>query len=177
MLVSTCQQLSDVAASWQSCCVVVAPSRIQNATRPCGVLLMQAIPSQFMKQTGLRRAAGSNDVNHRIPPAVIASRTKAIAEIIWSQHPCPIVYLSVMTAPQKRWDGLLTTVTELNQSIQQWAGQQPMLHYVDVNGAVDAAGAAGSRIYVDDGLHLAAAAYEAMGQSVLQALKDVLGRA
>lgn len=71
----------------------------------------------------------------------------------------------------------MTTVSELNQSIQQWAGQQPMLHYVNVNCAVDAAGAAGSRICVDDELHLAAAAYKAMGHSVLRALKHVLGRA
>jgi lysophospholipase L1-like esterase len=111
---------------------------------------------------------GSNDINCSIPPAQIAENVARTFELLHAELPdMRFVYLSIIRAPQKADGGLMERVDEANALISWLAGQTPGFHFLDINPVFFIEeGEPRLDFYIEDGLHLTPAAYEALGKYI-----------
>jgi lysophospholipase L1-like esterase len=104
---------------------------------------------------------GSNDIKGGIATAVILDNTKQWIERTRGALPgARILLVSVIRAIQKREDGQLDEVDEVNAGLRQLAETMASVDYVDVNPALESAsGEAIPGCYLADKLHLSPDGY------------------
>lgn len=104
---------------------------------------------------------GSNDVNGKKPTEEIIKNTKEWIKRAQEALPqARILLVSVIRAPQKREEGKLPPVDEVNKGLLALAGSIKGVTYADVNPAMETpAGEAVSECYLSDKLHLTAEGY------------------
>lgn len=104
---------------------------------------------------------GSNDIKGGIATAVILDNTKQWIERTRGALPgARILLVSVIRAIQKREDGQLDEVDEVNAGLRQLAKTMASVDYVDVNPALESAsGEAIPGCYLADKLHLSPDGY------------------
>jgi len=119
---------------------------------------------------------GSNDINARRPAEEILRNTIKFISAFRAIHPdVPVIYLSVIRAPQKRIDGLVAEVDRVNHLVREWCATQRRVIFLDVNSAlVDAMGQAMQADSFDaDQLHLSEVGYRRMAKLVGPALNGL----
>jgi lysophospholipase L1-like esterase len=116
---------------------------------------------------------GSNDVNSKKkPPEILQNTRDWIARTRAALPHVRIVLLSVIRAPQKREDGYLAQVDDINKRLQALTAGAPDLSYVDVNPSLEtAAGEPVMECYVADKLHLSPEGYQRISSVLLPVLK------
>ena len=104
---------------------------------------------------------GSNDIKGGIATAVILDNTKQWIERTRGALPgARILLVSVIRAIQKREDGQLDVVDEVNAGLRKLAETMASVDYVDVNPALESAsGEAIPGCYLADKLHLSPDGY------------------
>jgi lysophospholipase L1-like esterase len=104
---------------------------------------------------------GSNDVNGKKPTEEIIKNTKEWIERTKAALPqVRILLVSVIRAPQKREDGKLQPVDEVNKELLALAGSIKGVTYADVNPAMETpTGDAVSECYLSDKLHMTPEGY------------------
>ena len=104
---------------------------------------------------------GSNDINGGIATTVILDNTKQWIERTRGALPgARILVVSVIRAIQKREDGQLDEVDEVNAGLRKLAQTMARVDYVDVNPALESAsGEAIPGCYLADRLHLSPDGY------------------
>jgi lysophospholipase L1-like esterase len=87
----------------------------------------------------------------------------------------PVLYLSVIRAPQKRIDGLVAEVDRVNHLVREWCATQRRVMFLDVNPALaDATGnALQAYSFEADQLHLSETGYRRMAELVRPALSGL----
>ena len=115
---------------------------------------------------------GSNDINgHALPEMVLKNTTEWLRRTRDALPHARIILVSVIRAPQKRADGYLPRVDEVNKRLRQLAEESKVLVYVDVNPSLETAtGDPVMECYVEDKLHLTPEGYRRM----IAALRPVL---
>jgi autotransporter-associated beta strand protein len=120
---------------------------------------------------------GSNDISLLgSPPAVIFSNTVTFMNSFWALYPdTPVLYLSVIRAPEKKNNGWVTQVDQVNALIQTWSLTESRIRFLDVNPAlVDSSGnALDAGYFLSDGLHLTVAGYQRMSEWVRPVLNSL----
>lgn len=113
---------------------------------------------------------GSNDINDGLKAEEVKGNTLSIFESIWQADPnCRILYLEVMSAPQKRQDRLLPVVEELNGMMLEAVRREEAdregrdLIYVPVN---DLLSRDEKGCYLDDQLHLTSEGYAFVAERI-----------
>jgi hypothetical protein len=174
---------SSIFRKWTTCSVDLAPLPVTN--RAFGG---SQTPEQlffFDRLVPSSHAAvvvwycGSNDVNAKRAPADVLANTREWLALTRASLPgVRIVLVSVIRAPQKRMDGKLAPVDELNRGLLA-LGEADDVDYLDVNPALeDAAGEPLPDCYVADQLHLTPEAYRRLTAAlrpVLEKLRPVPG--
>jgi lysophospholipase L1-like esterase len=159
---------SSIFRKWTNCVTDLAPLPVRNRafggskTEDQLFFFDQIVPSS--------RAAlvvwycGSNDVNAKRTPEDILKNTKEwIGRTRAALPQSRILLVSVIRAPQKRDDGLLRQVDEVNKGLIQLAATFPGVAYTDVNPALETpAGEPVIECYVSDKLHLTLEGYRRM---------------
>jgi lysophospholipase L1-like esterase len=116
---------------------------------------------------------GSNDISVGEPAAPIVARIRQFIDRVTTALPeAQVVFVSINRAPEKqdRWD----VVDDVNRQIQKYAAAKGRVIYVDVNPALfNADGSSRLEFFMNDRLHLRAAAYEEFARI----LKPVLVKA
>jgi lysophospholipase L1-like esterase len=116
---------------------------------------------------------GSNDISVGEPAAPIVARIRQFIDRVTTALPeSQVVFVSINRAPEKqdRWD----VVDDVNRQIQKYAAANGRVTYVDVNPALlNADGSSRLEFFMNDRLHLRAAAYEEFARI----LKPVLAKA
>ena len=104
---------------------------------------------------------GSNDIKGGIATAVILDNTKQWIERTRGALPgARVLLVSVIRAIQKREDGQLDEVDEVNAGLRKLAQTMARVDYVDVNPALESAsGEATPGCYLADKLHLSPDGY------------------
>jgi lysophospholipase L1-like esterase len=104
---------------------------------------------------------GSNDIKGGIATTVILDNTKQWIERTRGALPgARILVVSVIRAMQKREDGQLEEVDEVNAGLRKLAQTMARVDYVDVNPALESAsGEATPGCYLADKLHLSPDGY------------------
>lgn len=99
---------------------------------------------------------GSNDVKSGKEPSTVLARTREwIGKVQAALPDAGILLVSVMNAPQKRWDGQSAAVLEVNRGLAAMARDDSRIFFVEVNPALEGKkGEARADLYVEDGLHL-----------------------
>ena len=118
---------------------------------------------------------GSNDINARRPAEEILGNTIKFISAFRAIHPdMPVLYLSVIRAPQKRIDGLVAKVDRVNHLVREWCATQRRMMVLDVNPAlVDTTGnALQADSFEADQLHLSETGYRRMAELVRPALTE-----
>jgi len=112
---------------------------------------------------------GSNDINGLKPIEEIINNTRDWIERTQTALPqSRILLVSVIRAPQKREDGKLLPVDEVNKGLLALAGSLKGVTYADVNPAMETpTGEALSECYLSDKLHMTPEGYRRMA-SVLK---------
>ena len=107
---------------------------------------------------------GSNDIKGGIATTVILDNTKQWIERTRGSLPgARILLVSVIRAIQKREDGQLDEVDEVNAGLRKLAETMASVDYVDVNPAVESAsGEAIPGCYLADKLHLSPDGYRSL---------------
>lgn len=133
-----------------------------------------------LKPAALIYYCGSNDINASRPLEETFKNTIDFITRFWNACPdVPVLYLSVIRAPQKKSDGFADEVDALNAIIRKWAEGEPRVRFLDVNPAlVDAAGnPLDAGYFVADQLHLTDLGYRKMSELVRPALREIRTRA
>ena len=116
---------------------------------------------------------GSNDISVGEPAAPIVARIRQFIDRVTTALPeSQVVFVSINRAPEKqdRWD----VVDDVNRQIQKYAAANGRVTYVDVNPALfNGDGSSRLEFFMNDRLHLRAAAYEEFARI----LKPVLVKA
>ncbi len=104
---------------------------------------------------------GSNDINaHKKPDAILKNTKEWINQTRAALPHARIVLVSVIRAPQKRKDGYLAQVDEVNKGLRSLTADSPDLAYVDVNPVLEnSAGESLIECFVEDKLHLTLEGY------------------
>jgi lysophospholipase L1-like esterase len=119
---------------------------------------------------------GSNDINARRPAEEILGNAIKFISAFRAIHPdVPVLYLSVIRAPQKRIDGLVAEVDRVNHLVREWCATQRRVVFLDVNPAlVDATGnALQADSFEADQLHLSEVGYRRMAELVRPAVSGL----
>jgi lysophospholipase L1-like esterase len=116
---------------------------------------------------------GSNDIKGGIATAVILDNTKQWIERTRGALPgARILLVSVIRAIQKREDGQLDEVDEVNAGLRQLAETMASVDYVDVNPALESAsGEAIPDCYLADKLHLSPDGYRRLATVLRPAIE------
>lgn len=116
---------------------------------------------------------GSNDVNSKKkPPEILQNTRDWIAKTRAALPNVRIVLTSVIRAPQKREEGYLAQVDDINKRLLALAAGTADLTYVDFNPALEtAAGEPVIECYVSDKLHMSPEGYRRMTSVLLPVLK------
>ncbi len=166
---------SSIFRKWTTCAADLAPLPVTN--RAFGG---SQTPEQlffFDRLVPSSRAGvvvwycGSNDVNAKRTPADVLANTREWLDLTRAALPgVRVVLISVIRAPQKRADGKLAPVDEINRGLLA-LGETDDVDYLDVNPALeDAAGEPVADCYVADQLHLTPEGY----RRLVVALRPVL---
>jgi len=104
---------------------------------------------------------GSNDINaHKKPDAILKNTKEWINRTRAALPHTRIVLVSVIRAPQKREDGYLAQVDEVNKGLRSLTADSPDLAYLDVNPVLEnSAGESLIECFVEDKLHLTPEGY------------------
>lgn len=99
---------------------------------------------------------GSNDIKGKKGAAGILSRTEEWISQVKKMNPATgVLLVSVMGSPQKRRDGQLEAVDEVNRGYAELSRKRTGIFYVDVNPVLQTpVGDSRNELYVEDGLHL-----------------------
>lgn len=119
---------------------------------------------------------GGNDINARRPADKILGNTIKFIRGFRAIHPdVPVLYLSVIRAPQKRIDGLIAEVDRVNELVREWCATQRLVVFLDVNPTlVDATGnALQADSFEADQLHLSEVGYRRMAELVRPAMSGL----
>lgn len=160
---------SSIFRKWESCAKDLAPLPVTNRgfggsrTADQVYFFDQIVPPS--------RAAlvvwycGSNDVNGKKTPEEILKNTREWITRTQSALPnARILLVSVIRAPQKREEGKLLPVDEVNKGLLALPGSIKGLDYIDVNPAMETpAGEPMAECYLSDNLHLTPEGYRRMG--------------
>ena len=106
---------------------------------------------------------GSNDINNALPPPQIAANVVRTFDLLCHELPAlRFAYLSIIRAPQKA--DVINQVDEVNVRIAQIAVPRPNFRFLEINPVFfNEQGAPRLDFFLDDGLHLTPAAYNALG--------------
>lgn len=117
---------------------------------------------------------GSNDINAKKTVGSILERTSEwIARVQKSLPTAQILILSAMRSPQKKRDGYLLKVDELNEQLSSLPAKTPRVFYLDLNPAFqDGDGEPCQDLYVEDGLHLNPSGYQRMVKILRPAIQQ-----
>ena len=120
---------------------------------------------------------GSNDIKGGIATTVILDNTKQWIERTRGALPgARILLVSVIRAIQKREDGQLDEVDEVNAGLRQLAETMASVDYVDVNPALESAsGEAIPGCYLADNLHLSPDGYRRLVTVLRPAIEKAHG--
>ncbi|MCX8495134.1 MAG: GDSL-type esterase/lipase family protein [Akkermansiaceae bacterium] len=116
---------------------------------------------------------GSNDINNHKKPDFILKNTQDWINRTRAALPhARIVLISVIRAPQKREDGYLVLVDEVNKGLRSLATDSTDLTYVDVNPVLeDSAGESLVECYGKDKLHFTPEGYRRLTSVLHPALE------
>ncbi len=174
---------SSIFRKWTTCAADLAPLAVTN--RAFGG---SQTPEQLFFFERLVPAShagvvvwycGSNDVNAQRAPADVLANTREWLALTRAALPgVRVVLVSVIRAPQKRADGKLAPVDEINRGLLA-LGEAEDVDYLDVNPALeDATGEPLPDCYVADQLHLTPEGYRRLTtvlRPVLEKLRPVPG--
>jgi lysophospholipase L1-like esterase len=159
---------SSIFRKWTSCAQDLAPLPVTNrgfgGSRTADQLFFfdQIVPSS--RASLVVWYCGSNDVNGKKTPEEILKNTKEwIGRTQAALPQAHILVVSVIRAPQKREDGKLPQVDEVNQGLLDLTGSIKRVDYIDVNPALETpAGEPVPECYGEDHLHLTPEGYRRM---------------
>jgi len=116
---------------------------------------------------------GSNDINaHKKPDAILKNTKEWISRTRAALPHVRIVLVSVIRAPQKREDGYLALVDEVNKGLRALTADSTDLAYVDVNPVLEnSAGESLTECFVEDKLHLTPEGYRRLTSVLHPALE------
>lgn len=119
---------------------------------------------------------GSNDIKGGVAaPAVLENTRQWIERTRRALPGARILLVSVIRAIQKREDGQLDEVDEVNEGLRGFSTTIPGVDYIDVNPALQSAsGDAIPSCYVADKLHLSPAGYQKMVSVLRPAIEKSL---
>jgi hypothetical protein len=119
---------------------------------------------------------GSNDIKGGVASTVVLDNTKQWIERTRAALPdSRILLVSVIRAIQKREDGQLDEVDEVNAGLRKFAETIPGVDYVDVNPSLESvSGEAIPGCYVADKLHLTPEGYRKMVALLRPAIENSL---
>lgn len=174
---------SSIFRKWTTCAADLAPLPVTNrafggSQTPEQLFFFdQLVPSS--RAGVVVWYCGSNDVNaKRTPEAVLANTREWLALSRAALPGVRVVLVSVIRAPQKRADGKLAPVDEINRGLLA-LGEAEDVDYLDVNPALEnAAGEPVPECYVADQLHLTPEGYRRLTAAlrpVLEKLRPVPG--
>jgi hypothetical protein len=174
---------SSIFRKWTTCAADLAPLPVTNhafggSQTPEQLFFFdQLVPSS--RAGVVVWYCGSNDVNAKRTPADVLANTREWLDLTRAALPgVRVVLVSVIRAPQKRTDGKLAPVDEINRGLHA-LGEADDVDYLDVNPALeDAAGEPLPDCYVADQLHLTPEAYRRLTAAlrpVLEKLRPVPG--
>jgi lysophospholipase L1-like esterase len=119
---------------------------------------------------------GSNDISLGEPAAPIVTRIRQFIDRVNTALPeSEVVFVSINRAPDKqdRWD----VVDDVNRQIQKYAAANGRVTFVDVNPALfNADGSSRLELFMNDRLHLRAAAYEEFARILRPVLEKALAQ-
>ncbi len=117
---------------------------------------------------------GSNDLTDGVPAREIVANVERCRSIVSGSGEGPrFAWFDIMKAPQKRELGAWPIIDEVNASVRADLPAGDLA--VDTNAVVHDDGEPIAEYFVEDGLHLTAAAYEALSASVRPLLGEWLG--
>jgi len=174
---------SSIFRKWTTCAADLAPLPVTNhafggSQTPEQLFFFdQLVPSS--RAGVVVWYCGSNDVNAKRTPADVLANTREWLDLTRAALPgVRVVLVSVIRAPQKRTDGKLAPVDEINRGLLA-LGEADDVDYLDVNPALeDAAGEPLPDCYVADQLHLTPEGYRRLTAAlrpVLEKLRPVPG--
>jgi hypothetical protein len=168
---------SSIFRKWTNCTEDLAPLPVTNRafggsrTKDQLFFFDQIVPSS--QAALIVWYCGSNDVKGDVPPGDILKNTKEW--ITRTQAALPqarVLLVSVIRALQKREDGQLANVDEVNDGLRGMATSIPGVAYVDVNPAMETpSGEAIAGCYAQDKLHLTPEGYRLMNSALRPAIE------
>ena len=159
---------SSIFRKWESCARDLAPLAVTNR---CFGGSRTADQVHFFDRIVPSSCAalvvwycGSNDVNGKKAPEEILANTKRWITLTQAALPdARILLVSVIRAPQKREDGKLAPVDEVNKGLLALHRAIHGVDYIDVNPALETPfGESIPECYLADKLHLASEGYRRM---------------
>jgi hypothetical protein len=168
---------SSIFRKWTNCVQDLAPLPVTN--RAFGGSQTDDQLFFFDKIVPLSKASlvvwycGSNDVRAKASPGKILQRTvEWVARTRKALPDARILLVSVIRAPEKRSDGLLGNVDEVNKGLSEFAKKEKGLSFVNVNPSLeDSAGEPIPECYVADHLHLTPEGYRRMTEVLKPAMQ------
>lgn len=156
---------SSIFRKWESCAQDLAPLPVTNRgfggsrTEDQLFFFDQIVPSSHASLVVWY--CGSNDVNGKKTPEEILKNTREwISRTQASLPRSRILIVSVIRAPQKREDGKLPQVDEVNKGLLALPGSIKGVDYIDVNPAMETpAGEPVPECYLPDKLHMTQEGY------------------
>jgi hypothetical protein len=168
---------SSIFRKWTNCVQDLAPLPVTNRafggshTGDQLYFFDKIVPSS--KASLVVWYCGSNDVKSKDAPDQILQRTLEWVGMTRKALPdAHILLVSVIRSPEKRTDGLLENVDEVNKGLVQLAQNEKGVSYVDVNPSLeDSSGEPIPECYVADHLHLTPEGYRRMTEVLKPAMQ------
>jgi len=107
---------------------------------------------------------GSNDIKGGKDPRSVLQRVDDwLGKVAQTDPSIRVLLVSVIRSPQKRRDGQMEAVDEVNRGYEELSRKKPGIFYVDVNPALQTEdGQSKTDLYLEDGLHFNVEGYHQM---------------